>query len=113
MPGSVATLSAPPGGPFVIQTPTPAAASAAIPKARRASPETSFIGVCALYGRRDRAVASALLLDLLAHGLHLGVLEAEQLRDPPRELVLDGGELAVGIHDAPDHLDEAQPLARV
>src|SRR5512135_1877890 len=54
--------------------------------------------------------ASDPLLDLLPDRLDLGVLEAEELGDAARELVLDGGHLAVRVHDSPDHLDEAQAL---
>ncbi len=38
------------------------------------------------------------------------MLEAEKLGDPPREMALDLGERSVGIHHAPDRLDELQPL---
>ena len=110
MAGSVATPNGPPGGPLVVHTKSPATASDAIARMMRTSPATSFIGVWRLYGRNVNGVASAAALDLLANRLHLGMLEAEELGDPPRELVLDRGELAVGIDDAPDHLQEAQAL---
>ena len=48
--------------------------------------------------------------DLLPDGLHLGVLESQELGDAPRELVLGGRQRAVGIDDAPDDLDQAQAL---
>ena len=38
------------------------------------------------------------------------MLESEELRDPPRELTLDRRQHSVGIHDAPDRLDQQQAL---
>jgi len=38
------------------------------------------------------------------------VLEAEELRDPPRELSFDRRQNPVGVDDAPDRLDQAQTL---
>ncbi len=61
-------------------------------------------------GRPGDGAGLALPGDLLPHRLHLRVLEPEQLGDAPRELVLGGGERPVGVDDAPDHLDQAQPL---
>src|ERR1700730_17803105 len=65
---------------------------------RRAAAPLNASGGCSLSGHS------------LPDRLDLGMLEPEQLRDAPRELVLDGREHAVRVHDAPDHLDQTQAL---
>src|SRR5205814_10700600 len=48
--------------------------------------------------------------DSFPHRLDFGMLEPEELRDPPRELAFHRGQIAVGVDDSPDRLDQPQPL---